>query len=124
MMRWTVLVMLLGCGSSGPSAMEVCKQLEAADLGDGCTSKESGGLGAAAAETVAIDIPEPKGKTCQVMRFADAKSYEATVEAFEGARGLAGPHRYGSSKARIFVQCNSEMPKAAGAKVESIVDAL
>lgn len=71
-----------------------------------------------------FDLPSVPGKTGQVLRFAKSSDYEATVKAFDAAAVLAGRHRYGSSKALIFVQLNSEASSDVGAKAEGIVNAL
>lgn len=122
------IVMLLGCvgmlGCGGMSASDACESLTGQGFGSDCTKDEPGGIGAAAWEKYNFDLEEPKGKKCQVLSFKDAEGYDATVKAFGGAAALVGPHRYGNAKRRIFVQCNSDMPRDQGTKLEAAVSAL
>lgn len=130
-MRATLVLSLavLSCNRapSGPSAGDVCHQLEAAGVAAKCqvaSRGDAGLLAQAASEIVEFDLPSVPGKRGTVLRFADAASYEQTVKGYEAAAILAGPHRYGSSRARIFVQMNSAASNEVGAKASAVVSAL
>lgn len=105
-------------------AKSICESLTSQGFGTNCKEDKPSGLGAAAWQNYVFDLPEPKGKTCQILTFKTDADYQATVKAFDGAATLAGPHRYGNAKARVFVQCNSGMPRDAGGKLEQAVLAL
>jgi hypothetical protein len=107
--------------TSVASAKAICEALTSKGFGTNCTEDKPGGLGAAAWERYAFDLPDPKGKTCQILTFKTDADFQATLKAFDGAAALAGPHRYGNAKARVFVQCNSDMPRDAGSKLEQAV---
>jgi hypothetical protein len=119
----TALGLLLGC-SKPPSALDVCHQLETAGVAAGCKEDKPGGLGAAAVEAAAFDLPSVPGKSGQVLRFDRDEFFSATEDAFGKAAILAGPHRYGSKKARIFVQMNEGASLEVGKRTKAVVDAL
>lgn len=118
-----LVVGALGCGKK-PTAMAVCKQIEAAGVGTGCKEDKPGGLGAAASEKAVFDLPTVPGKGGAVYAFPNDDAFEATEKAFEGAAMLAGPHRYGSKKARIFVQMNEGADLEVGKKAKAVVEGL
>lgn len=127
-MRMIVLTLAvsgaLGACSKSPSALDVCHKLEAAGVAAGCKTEAATGLGVAAAEKAAFDLPSVPGKTGQVLRFEKDEQYQGTVDSFAKLGGLAGPHRYGSPKTRIFVQMNDGASAEVGAKAKSVVEAL
>ncbi len=104
--------------------MDVCQQLEAASVAANCRNSPPGGLGAAAVEDAAFDLPSVPGRGGMVLRFDKDETYDRTVDSFSNAAMLAGPHRYGSRKARIFVQMNEGASAEIGAKTKAVVDAL
>lgn len=115
--------LVMGC-TKKPTAMTVCQKIEATGVGKNCREGKPGGLGAAAIEDAAFDLPSVPGKGGAVMRFENEGAYDRTVDAFERAAMLAGPHRYGSKRALIFVQMNEGLSMEDGRKVRSVVDAL
>lgn len=127
-MRAAVMVVvgmaLLACSARKPSAMEVCKKLEAEGIAAKCVTDAPGGIGAAAKERVAFDLPSVPGSGGQVLAFEREDFYDSTEKAFAAAAALAGRHQYGSKKALIFVQLNSETSNDVGAKAKAIVDGL
>ena len=82
------------------------------------------GLSAAAVERFEFDLPSVPGKKGAVMRFDRDSFYDNTEESYGNAATLAGPHRYGSKKALIFVQANEGLSLEDGKKLKAIVDAL
>lgn len=118
-----VLCGLAGCAPK-PTAEAVCHQLEAAGQAKGCHQDKPEVFAARAKTKWVFDLPRVAGKTGQVLDFANADDYQATVDAFTKAAMLAGPHRYGSSKALVFVQMNTGASLDDGNKVKGIVDAL
>jgi hypothetical protein len=84
----------------------------------------SGGLQATASEVEDFDLPSVPGHGGSVMRFPNPEAYDAAVAAFAAMAALAGPHRYGSRKALIFVQMNEGASADIGAKARAAVDAL
>ena len=64
------------------------------------------------------------GKTGQVLKFATGDELDVSVAAFRGMSMFAGPHRYESKRALIFVQMNKDTPSVIGAQAKMLVDAL
>lgn len=64
------------------------------------------------------------GESGQVMVFSDSKIYDKTVAAYDEVASIAGPHRYGSSNALVFIQINDGLSAAEGQKVEQLVSGL
>lgn len=127
-MRATMLLMLMlaptvGCASP-PTAAEVCRKLENAGVAKGCKQNVPSAMNARAKEEYVFDLVVPKGKTGHVLSFEKGDDYDATVKAYEAMAILAGSHRYGSSKTRIFVQLNSEASLDIGKKAKAVVDEL
>ena len=127
-MRMTMLVMFLAASTAGcatpPTASEVCKKLESAGVAKGCKQTVPSAMNARAKEEYVFDLIAPKGKTGHVLGFEKTDDYDATVKAYEAMAILAGSHRYGSAKARIFVQLNSEASLDTGKKAKAVVDGL
>lgn len=128
-MSKTLLVLMVGmvvgaCGGQRPTAMATCEKIVASGVGSNCRVGKPGGLGAAASEQAEFDLLSVPGKTGQVLSFGDEAGFDATTDAYGKAAVLAGPHRYGSKKARIFVQANSGLGAAEGAKLKAVVDSL
>jgi len=117
------VVALSGC-SKKPSAEDACKRIEATGVGANCKASQPGGIGAAAVEKFEFDLPSVPGKTGQILRFDNEEKYTGAATAFASAAVLAGPHQYGSKKALVFVQANSGLSSADGAKLKAVVDAL
>jgi hypothetical protein len=117
------LIFLVGCSRS-VSALDVCHRLEAEGVARNCREDKPGGLASAAVEAAWFDLPSVKGKTGVVYRFDRADAYENTVAAFVAVAMLAGPHRYGSAKAQIFVQMNEGAPLYVGREAKAVVDGL
>jgi len=117
---------LSGCGLLGskPTAMDVCKKLEASKVASGCREDKPMGVGAAAVEKAAFDLPSVPGKGGQVLRFDKAETYRTTVETFEKTAFLAGPHRYGNEGKLIFVQFNDGASLEVGKQTKPIVEGL
>ena len=118
-----LFVGLAGC-SKKPSASEVCSKLEAEGVAAGCHEEKPLGLGAAAAERFDFSLPSVPGKSGSVYTFAKQDTFKTTVDSYERAALLAGPHRYGSEKALVFVQVNSGASLETGKKIKGIVEAL
>lgn len=118
-----VIATVAGCKGK-PSGTDVCKRIEATGVGANCREGKPGGLGAAAVERVEFDLPSVPGEGGSVMRFDRESFYESTEEAYGKAAMLAGPHRYGSKKALIFVQMNQGLSMDEGRKVKAVVDGL
>lgn len=119
-----LLLLFIAACSKPPTASAVCDKLVAAGVGKNCRTGAPAGLAAAAKDEAELDLASPIGKTAAVYSFDSDEAYKATVTAFAGVAALAGPHRYGNGKARIFVQMNSEAPNDLGAKAKAVVDAL
>lgn len=120
------LVVTCACGTSTakPTAAEVCAKLEAAGIAKGCVEEKPTVINARASKMVAFDLVGTPGKRGHVLSFAAVDDYAATVEAYKAAAMLAGPHRYGSEKALIFVQFNDGASLDTGARAKSLVDGL
>lgn len=123
-----LLLIVTGCSSNSSEANttpeDVCAQIEKAGIGENCVRGEGAGLALAATEVYDFDLPSVPGEGGAVMAFDDVDLYKKTVQSYEDAAFLAGPHRYGSEPALIFVQINEGLPSSEGQKVKEIVDAL
>ncbi|WP_206509839.1 hypothetical protein [Rhodococcus sp. KRD197] len=117
-----------GCSSDASNdevtAASVCAQIEDAGIGENCVPSEPGGLQVAATEVYDFDLISVPGEGGAVMKFDNPEQYSRTVESFEEAAFLAGPHRYGSDSALVFVQINEGLSADGGAEVKGIVDDL
>ncbi len=116
-------VVVGGC-SSKPTAMSVCQKIEASGVGAKCHEEKPGGLGAAAVERAEFELPSVPGKGGSVLRFDREEFYTTTEDSYGKLAMVAGPHRYGSKKALVFVQMNEGLSLADGKKVKAIVDGL
>lgn len=114
---------LVGCKPS-VSAKDVCAQIEAGGIGTGCRAEKPGGIGGGATEKYVFDLPSVPGKTGQILKFATADELAVSAAAFQGMSMFAGPHRYESKRALIFVQMNKDTPGTVGAQAKMLVDAL
>jgi hypothetical protein len=127
-MRPTMLIaaVLLSACQPKPSASDVCKKLEAAGVATAgsCKQDKPLALAARAKEKYVFDLASVPGKTGQVLTHASAEDYKATVDGFTAAAALAGPHRYGSEKALVFVQLNDKASLDVGNKAKAVVDGL
>jgi len=119
----TFALSAVGC-SSKPTAASVCEKIQAAGVGNNCREDKPMGLGASASEKASFDLPSVPGQGGQVLRFTNEEAYTMTENVFAGAAILAGPHRYGSRKALVFVQMNDELDVDKGQAVKAIVDGL
>ncbi len=117
-------VLLVGCGGGGVTAEAACKKIEAAGIAKGCKEVKPEGLNARAASKWDGELVAVPGKMVGAMSFTDDEGFQATTKAFEGAAMLAGPHRYGNAKARIFVQANSGLSLEEGKKLKALVEGL
>ena len=113
---------LVACSKDPPTAMGVCKKLEETGVASKCESRAPSGIGAAAIE--AADFRLANGEGAQVLTFRTAGDLEATESAFTAAAVLAGPHRYSSKEALVFVQMNLSASKAEAEKVQSVLSDL
>jgi hypothetical protein len=103
--------------------MQACEKLVAAGVAEHCVTGKPGGLGAAAIAVVNYDLPEVPGKTGGVWRFETDEKFDEMVKAFDDAKVIAGPFRYGNRSRRIFVQFNSGASMEMGAKAKAAVAA-
>lgn len=108
--------------SAENAAQRVCVQIEKAGVGTNCVRGEATGLQLAATAVYDFDLPSVPGEGGAVMAFDDAALYRKTVQSYEAAAALAGPHRYGSEPALIFVQINEGLSSSDGRKVQQIVE--
>lgn len=105
-------------------ASAVCEKIVELDVGKNCTKSEPAGLGIGAIEKYEFELPSVPGESGQILVFSDRKIYTKTVAAYDEAAALAGPHRYGSPNALVFVQINEGLSAAEGQKVERLVAGL
>ncbi len=117
------LMLLAGCPKP-PTPSEVCAKLVSAGVASNCHAETPAGLGGRAREEVAFDLPSVPGHGGGVYGFETDADYSSTVQSFEAAAVLAGPWRFGSAKARIFVQMNDGAKPEVGAKARAVVDGL
>ena len=109
-------------GTTTPAS--VCSQIEDAGIGKNCAPENPTGLAVAATGAYDFDLPSVPGKSGIVMIFDNADLYRKTVKSYADAAFLAGPHRYGSENALIFVQINEGLSSSDGQKVKDIVESL
>ncbi len=112
-----------GCARR-PSALDFCQKLQVAGVASGCHDVSPTGLGAAAIESAVFELTEVPEHDGTVYRFDNTASFDKTVDAFATAATLMGPNRFGSRKALIFVQVNSDAPSDIAANVKRLVEAL
>lgn len=112
-----------GC-SKQPTARDICSALETSGFAKGCREVKPEKLSARAAERYDFDLVSVPGKGAAVMSFAKDDDYEATVKMYEAAALFAGPHRYGSPKALVFVQASEELPLEEGKNLKALVEGL
>ena len=105
-------------------AAAVCVKIVELNVGANCTEAEPVGLGIGAIEKYEFELPSVPGESGQVLLFSDKATYDKTVAAYDEAASLAGPHRYGSPSALVFVQINEGLSAAEGQKVEQLVAGL
>lgn len=110
--------------ASDSAAKRLCAEIEKAGIGGNCVRGEGTGLQLAATEVYDFDLPSVPGEGGSVMAFDNVALYRKTVQSYEDAASLAGPHRYGSESALIFVQINEGLSSSDGQKVKEIVDSL
>lgn len=113
-----------GSDAAELDAAAVCKKIVELNVGVNCTESEPIGLGIGATEKYEFELPSVPGESGQVLLFSDKATYDKTVAAYDGAASLAGPHRYGSPSALVFVQINEGLSAAEGQKVEQLVAGL
>ncbi|MBB1161056.1 hypothetical protein [Aquariibacter albus] len=117
------VLFLLGCSLEKTiSAASVCDKIVAAGIGKNCTRDKPMALGARARNKYNFDLTGVPGKGGAVFDFSTQEDYNATVNAFAEVAFLAGPHRYGNSKTKIFVQMNSGASLNDGDLVKNIVE--
>lgn len=95
------VVALAGC--SRPSAMSVCKKLEAGDVATACRADAPEGLAVAATEFVRFDLKDTPGKHGLVMRFESEEHLLRTARSYEALEAFAGKNRFLSPKARVLI---------------------
>ena len=114
--------------TSSVSAAAVCKALEKAGVAKkgSCVKAKPEKISALAQikyDFLLENLAKEVGSG-QVLEFGDKKSFEKTVKTFEAMAAVAGPHRYQSDAALIFVQLNKKTPAGDAKKAKSIVEAL
>ncbi|NED62782.1 hypothetical protein G3I15_17825 [Streptomyces sp. SID10244] len=102
----------------------MCEKIVESAVGANCTESDPTGLGIGANEKYEFELPSVPGESGQVLVFSDRTIYDKTVAAYDEAASLAGPHRYGSPNALVFVQINEGLSAAEGQKVEKLVAGL
>lgn len=113
--------------SSDPASLDaaaVCRVIVDLGVGANCTESEPKGLGIGANERYEFALPSVPGESGQILVFSDSKIYDKTVAAYAEVASFAGPHRYGSSNALVFVQINVGLSAAEGQNVEQLVSGL
>lgn len=113
-----------GAGPTSLDAAAVCRMIVDLGVGANCTESEPEGLGIGADEKYEFELPSVPGESGQVLVFSDSTIYDKTIAAYDEVASLAGPHRYGSLNALVFVQINEGLSTAEGQKVEQLVSGL
>jgi hypothetical protein len=116
-----VTILIFGCAAK-PTASTVCKKIEAAGIGSGCSQVKPEVINARAKTKFDFDLVRVPGEKGAVLDFTSDDDYLATVNAYATAAMLAGPHRYGNASTRIFVQLNTGASLEEGNLVKAIVD--
>lgn len=83
-----------------------------------------GGANARAKTRLDFDLANLPGQKGAVFDFETSEDFDATIKMYENLAALAGVHRYGNPKARIFVQLNMNASADDGRKVRTVVDGL
>lgn len=125
MRKWIMAAVVLSCACSKPvTAMSTCERIAATGVVSNCHPGTAGGLAGAALERVEFDLPSVPGEHGSVFLFQSDADYTATVASYQSAAILAGPHRYGNEKRRIFLQMNRKASPEVGAKTRSVIEGL
>lgn len=112
-------MVVAGCGSSRPTALQVCGELSKLEITSGCIRSTPSGFGAAARDRAEFST---EGRPGQVLTFASPADFDATVRAFDGMASLVGRHRYASRDSLVFVQLNAEVSDRHVVDVKNIVE--
>jgi hypothetical protein len=121
---WCVGAILVGC-SGQPSALEVCKKLEAAGIAENCREGQKYGASAIAKEKAEFDLPKiPTNRPSEVLTFNQDREFLNTVKTYNEFGTHNGMHRYGNSNRRVFVAIHEDAPAELADKAEKIVDGL
>ncbi|WP_281326714.1 hypothetical protein [Polyangium sp. 6x1] len=106
------------------TAKEVADKLTAEGILANCKEGVPKGANARASEYWSCDLPSVPEKGAGVMVHDSDDAYAATVKTYEGFALVAGSHRYGNPKTRVFVQLNEGAPLDVGKKTKAIVEAM
>lgn len=127
MHRTTVCLVLLAfsnCSKKPLTPLEFCALLAKDGLAAGCRETKPRGLAANARRAAEFDLPSVPGKTGAIWWFETAEALEATVQSYDAARVLAGPHRYANRGQRLFVQINDGLSMDDGDRVKKLLEGL
>ncbi len=102
------------------SAMDACRRFESAGAASGCNEESvEPALTPGAKQRVVFKLPS--GKRGQVFSFDDKDDYEKSAKSIEKL-DAAGPHVWGNSKSKIYVQLNKEATSDEAQKLHSVLD--
>jgi len=120
----SVVAILPGCGGQ-PSAMEVCKKLEAAGIAENCREGQKTGASAIAKEKAEFDVPKlAANRPSEVLTFNQDREFLNTVKTYNELGTHNGMHRYGNANRRVFVAIHEDAAAELADKAQKIVDEL
>lgn len=119
-----VFALTLASCSKPVTPMDACHKLETAGVASNCHEGKPHGLAADANADIEFDLPSVPGHGGAVFGFDSDEHYDSTVKSFDDAKVIAGPHRYGNKKKRIFVQFNDGASMATGKTAKDVIDGL
>jgi hypothetical protein len=114
-------LVLVSCSKKAPTAMEACQKLVEAGVAANCHDHKPGGLAANARRGAEFDLPSVPGKTGAVWTFDEEAAFDSTVQSYDNAKVMSGPHRYGNRKAMVFTQMNSGLSMELGDKAKAAI---
>lgn len=118
-----VLLGLSACGG-GPTAMDVCKKLEAGGVAKDCQEAQPTGFNASAEQVASFEVSGLSGRTGVVLKFSSTNTYDATSRTYTQMGALNAEHRFGQRDRLFFVSLNEKTSQAVADKAKGIVDGL
>jgi hypothetical protein len=114
---------LVAC-SGQPSAMSVCKKLEAEGVATNCRVGQKSGAAAVAKERVEFDVPKVGGKPGEVLVFAEEREYLITVSTYNRIGAYNGLNRFGSRDRLVFTAFSEHAAPELAEKAQKVIEAL
>jgi len=110
--------------SSHPSAMDVCRKLEAAGVASGCKEGNATGVYSAAKQVAEFEVVGLTGLKGFALTFAQSATYDNTVRSYTELGSRSADHRAGNRKRLVFVTLPEQASADLSEKAEKVVGEL